>query len=118
MLRRARHLPDDDLVDPAWWPDHTSIPNCDAACRAILDRALTCLILARGGALDDPGATISTLVSFIADADGRLPDAVADARDRGYIWDCIAERLGTSIPAARHRYADYARWRRQLRRSD
>ncbi len=32
--------------------------------------------------------------------------------DAGYTWDRIAERLGSTIPAARHRYAEYARWRR------
>ena len=100
--------------DPTpWWPDHTLIPSTDAACRAILDHALTCLILVRGGDPRDPGAAISTLVTLIAGADALLPDAVADARHRGYTWNRIAERLGSTIPAARRRYADYARCRRQ-----
>ncbi len=115
MLPRARlHPLDHDLCDPGWWPDHTLIPNCDAACRAILDHALTCLILVRGGDTHDPGATISTLVSLIVEADGRLYDAVADARDHGYTWNRVAERLGTTIPAARHRFAGYVRRPRQL----
>jgi hypothetical protein len=111
MLPRPRPLPRYDL-DTA--PDHTVIPSCDATSRAILDRALTCLILARGGTPREPGATISTLASLLVEADARLYDAVADARSRGYTWNRIAERLGGTIPAARHRFAGYARWARQL----
>jgi hypothetical protein len=57
---------------------------------------------------------ISTLVSLITDADDRLPGAVADARVRGITWNRIAERLGTTIPAARYRFAGYVRRPRQL----
>jgi hypothetical protein len=114
LHRRVDPIPDHALAEPAWWPDHTLIPISDAVCRAILDRALTCLILARGGDLHDPGASISTLASLLAEAQAHLPDAVADARALGYSWDRVAERLGCSISAARHRYADYARCRRQL----
>ncbi len=102
------------LVDHSLWPDHTLIPFDDAVSRAILDHAVACLILVRGGDLDDLGATISTLVTVIVDAQTRLPDLVAAARDRGYTWNRIAERLGSTIPAARHHYADYARCRRRL----
>ncbi len=118
LLHRADPIPDDGLADPTWWPDHALIPFDGPASRAILDHALTCLILVRGGNLHDPGATISTLVSLLADAGARLPDAVADARDHSYTWNRIAERLGRTIPAARHRCADYARCRRQLRLFD
>ena len=113
-LRLLRPSPGNVLRDYAWWPDHTLIPSTDAACRAILDRAVTALILVRGGDLHDPGAVISTLVSLIADADDRLPDAVARARARGYTWNSVAERLGTTIPAARHRFAGHVRPPRQL----
>lgn len=51
-----------------------------------------------------------TLIPF----DDTASRAVADARCHGYTWNRIAERLGTTIPAARHRYAEYARCRRQL----
>jgi hypothetical protein len=88
------------------------------ASRAILDHALTCLVLVRGGDPRDPGAAISTLVTLIAEAEARLPDAVVDARVRGYTWNRIAERLGCTISAARHRFADHARCRRQLRLFD
>jgi hypothetical protein len=109
---------DDSAAETAWWPDHTLIPFADAASRAILDHALTCLVLVRGGDLRDPGAAISTLVTLIAEAEARLPDAVVDARVRGYTWNRIAERLGCTISAARHRFADHARCRRQLRLFD
>ena len=112
---RAQIPPRDDLADSDRWLDRTLIPSTDPACRAVLDRALTCLILIRGGAPHDPGARVSTLVSLIAEADARLPDAVADARHQGYTWHRIAERLGTTVPAARHRFASYARRCRQLR---
>ena len=118
MLTHPQPSPDDDCVDHDWWPDHTLIPFTDAACDAILDHALSCLVMARGGKLRDPGATISTLASFAAEADARLIEAVADAREYGYTWDHIAQRLGSTISAARHRYADYARWRREVDRLD
>ena len=114
MLGLVRHSPHRTLGERAWWPDRTLIPSTDAACRAILDHALACLILVRGGDPHDPGAVISTLVSLIADADDRLPDAVADARHHGYTWNRVAERLGSTISAARHRFAGYVRRPRQL----
>ena len=92
--------------------------SADAACRTVLDHAVTCLVLVRGGAPHDPGAHISTLVSLIADAHARLPDAVADARHQGYTWNRIAERLGSTVSAARHRFAGYTRCCRQLRLFD
>jgi len=109
---------DDSAADTVWWPDHTLIPFADLASRAILDHALSCLVLVRGGDLRDPGAAISTLVTLIAEAEARLPDAVVDARVQGYTWSRIAERLGCTISAARHRFADHARCRQQLRLFD
>lgn len=103
---------DESPAEPAWWLDHTLIPFADVASHAILDHILTCLVLVRGGDLRDPGAAISSLVTLIAQAEARLSEAVADARDHSYTWDRIAERLGSTIPAARHRYANHARWRR------
>ena len=113
-LRPVAPSPNRVVDERAWWPDHTLIPGTDTICRAILDSALASLILARGGDQHDPGAVISTLVSLIADAGDRLPDAVADARVHGYTWNRVAERLGTTIPAARHRFAGYVRRPRQL----
>jgi hypothetical protein len=109
---------DDSPAESAWWPDHTLIPFADVASRAILDHALTCLVLVRGGDLRDPGAAISTLVTLIAEAEARLPNAVVDARVHDYTWNRIAERLGSTISAARHRFAHHARCRQQLRLFD
>jgi hypothetical protein len=61
----------------------------------------------------DAGAAVSVFVSLAAEAAGRLDDAVADARDQGYTWDQIADRLATSNSTARRRYAVYASWRRR-----
>jgi len=114
MLRAPRSLLRQARNHRAWWPDHTVIPGTDAVSRAILDRAVACLILVRGGDPHDPGAVISTLVSLIADADDRLPDAVAGARAHGYTWNNVAERLGTTVPAARHRFAGHVLRPRKL----
>jgi hypothetical protein len=64
--------------------------------------------------LGDAGPTISVLVSLAVEAESRVWDAVADARDRGYSWDQIASRLCISVAAARRRYAGYTRWRMSL----
>ncbi len=102
-------------VDP--WPDRTAIPDTDAECRVLIDDAVSSLVAVRGGSPRDPGAIVSVLVSLAIEADARLPDAVADARDQGYTWDAIADRLATTVPAARHRYAWYARARPSFPRS-
>jgi hypothetical protein len=114
LFRHVQLIPHHLLDDDSWWPNHTSIPFSDAASSAILDHAIACMVLLRGGDLQEPGSTISALVTFIVDAQSRLPDLVADARDRGYTWSRIAEHLGSTIPAARHHYADYVRLRREL----
>jgi hypothetical protein len=118
LFRRAQLVPHHHLDDDSWWPNHTTIPFSDAASDAIIDHAVACMVLLRGGDLQDPGSAISALVTFIADAQARLPDLVADARDRGHTWSHIARHLGGTIPAARHRYAEYVRLRHQLEPSD
>lgn len=62
-------------------------------------------------ALGDAGATISVLVSLGAEADSRIHDAVAHARDQGYTWDQIASRLATSTSTARRPCGAYCAWR-------
>jgi hypothetical protein len=44
-------------------------------------------------------------------------DGVADARVRGYTWNRLAERLGTTIPAARYGFAGYLTTRDGVTRS-
>ena len=95
--------------------DHSAIPYTDGDTIALVDQALESLVLLRSPMeLGDAGATVSALVSLIAAANSRLPDAVGDARDQGYSWDDIASRLATTTPTARRRYAAYARWRTPL----
>jgi hypothetical protein len=91
--------------------DRTRIPFTDLTCRNVLVAATACLVLDRGGDRDDPGATISVLVSLLAEAQAWLIEVVADARHHNYTWDSIAEYLASTVPAARHRYAAYAAWR-------
>jgi len=92
---------------------HSAIPYTDADTIALIDDAIDTLVLVRSPMeLGDAGATISALVSLITEADSRLPDAVADARDQLYTWDAVASRLATTVPTARRRYAAYTRWRK------
>lgn len=103
--------------DRTWEPsdprrDRTMHPYTDADSAAALDEAVTNLVLLRAPMwLGDPGATISVLVSLAVEAEGRLYDAVADARAQGYRWSQLAFRLETTVATARRRYGHYARWR-------
>lgn len=119
--------PDDSCGDPACscelgspWSlgglrrDKTAIPSTDAYTIALIDDTVEFLVVVRGGGIGDAGAALSCLVSLIGEADSRLADVVADARDQGYTWDDIADRLAASASGARRRYAGYARWRRSV----
>lgn len=100
-----------DMSDPR--RDRTLHPYTDAGTVAVIDQAVTTLVLLRSPMwLGDPGPTISVLVSLAAEADSRLYDAVADAADQGYSWDQVAFRLDASVATARRRYGPYSRWRR------
>ena len=91
--------------------DHTAIPATDCTTAALIDGAVAELIGQRNGRTDDAGARVSCLLSLATEADDRLHDAVADARDQRYSWDEIAQRLATSTTTARRRFAAYARIR-------
>lgn len=92
--------------------DDTAIPYTDADTVGVVDGAVDLLVVFRCPlGLGDAGAVLSCLVSLIAEADGRLADAVADARDQGYGWDDIAARLAIGVATARRRYGAYCRWR-------
>lgn len=95
--------------------DRSSIPYTDADSARILDEALERLAAIRSPfGVADPGAVLSALVSLGAEADGRLDDAVADARAAGYDWSTIADRLaGVNARAVRRRYGAYCRWREE-----
>ena len=88
--------------------DHTAIPATDCVTAALIDGAVAELVRWRHGCPDDAGARVAALVSLAVEADDRLHDAVADARDQRYSWDDIAQRLATSTATARRRFADYA----------
>jgi hypothetical protein len=95
------------------WEDRSAIPYTDETTTALIDNAVEVLLLIRSLIyLRDAAATISMLVSLIAEADARLADAVADARDLDYSWDTIADRLATTMATARRRYAGYVRARK------
>jgi hypothetical protein len=98
------------LNDPG--RDRTTTPYNDADTVKAIDRAATAVILSRAPRwLGDPGPTISVLVSLVDEAESRLDDAVADARDHGYSWGQIADRLGIRVTTARRRYAWWTRYR-------
>jgi hypothetical protein len=100
-----------ELCDPR--RDRTLRAYTDADTGTVVDQAVTALVVLRAPMwLGDAGPTISVLVSLVGEADSRLYDAVADARDQGYSWDQVASRLATSVATARRRYAPYSRWRR------
>ena len=91
----------------------TAIPFTDADSTRVVDDAVRSLLARRGPSeADDAAAMLAVLVSIVVEADSRLPDAVADARDQGCTWEQIAMRMAMTVPAVRHRYAGYARWRR------
>ena len=93
--------------------DDSTVPHTDADTAALIDEAIDALILMRSPMhLGDSAATISALVSLTIEAESRLADAVADARNQDYGWTEIANRLATTAAAARHRYGAHARARK------
>ncbi len=116
--RDIEHHPweDEEIGDPWAFEDpplnRTAIPYTDNDTAELVDRAVKDLTIFRGSSSGDTGAVVSVLVSLAGEAEGLLWDAVADARDHGYTWDEIADRLATSITTARRRYAGYTNWRR------
>ena len=95
--------------------DHSATPYTDEHTMVLIEQTVECLVLLRSPMhLGDAGATIAALVSLAAQIDNRLPDAVTQARDQGYTWDAIANRLATTTTTARRRYAAYTQWRPPL----
>ena len=89
--------------------DHTVIPYTDAASAALLDSAIDALVTVRGGSRSDLGARLSVLASLSAELDERTRLVVSRARSWHVSWEIIAERLATTAPRARIRYAAKAR---------
>ncbi|MHB1555177.1 MAG: hypothetical protein ACYCSX_17970 [Acidimicrobiales bacterium] len=80
----------------------------------MVEHAVESLVWVRGTGVGDAGAALSALASLIAEAQSRLPDAVADAREQDYTWAEIAARLASAASTARRRYGHYSSWRADL----
>lgn len=89
-------------------------PSIDEQTLALVADAVESLVCSRGSGPGDAGAALAALASLIAEAQSRLPDAVADARERDYTWEEIAARLAATASTVGRRYREYARWRAAL----
>jgi hypothetical protein len=98
--------------------DRTVHPAIDGDTLALIEQAVESLVCLRGSGRGDAGAALSCLASLIAEAQARLPDAVADARDGDYTWAEIATRLAITTSTARRRYGAYTHWRAGLARPE
>lgn len=87
--------------------DHYVGPHIDSDTEVVLDEALALLGTLRNplGWLGDGGAEVQLLTSLMAEAERRLPLAVALARDQEYTWAEIGDLLGTTRAAAWQRFA-------------
>ncbi len=89
--------------------DHYIAPTTGDDTTRVLDAAIEQLgQIRRLEWVGDPGATLHLLVSLTAEAERRLPTAVADARDHDYSWAQIADLLGVTRASAWQRYADHS----------
>jgi hypothetical protein len=119
-IEDRHHTPDREHETGSPWAftdprqDLTAIPYTDHCTRTLITQAVETLTILRAPmALGDAGATLSALVSLTGQADDYLYDAVADARDQGYTWDQIGDRLALNPRTAQRRYAGYANWRKK-----
>jgi hypothetical protein len=87
--RRAHYLP----------------PTVGHDTKLVLDAAVEALGKVRSMHDGDPTTTLHLLSSLIADAQRRLPEAVADARNQRCSWAEIADLLGVTRASAWQRYA-------------
>lgn len=100
-----------ELIDPH--EDRTTVAYPDNLSEGLVEDAMDSLILMRAGSPNDGGAQLSVLTSLIEELDSRIPEAVFAARDQGYTWQEIAERLAMAESTARQRYGDYVRCREE-----
>lgn len=86
--------------------DHYLGPTTGADTDRVVDDAIEALGTLRGLEwVGDAGVTVHLLASLIAEAQQRLPQAVADSRDQLYSWAQIADLLGVTRASAWQRYA-------------
>lgn len=111
-------IPDEETASPWEWydayEDRSTIPHNDGVTGILIDRAVETLVWIRCPlGSGDPAPTLSALVSLAAEIEIRFDETVADARDHGYSWDDIAQRMAITPRTARRRYAAYTDWRRK-----
>ena len=88
--------------------DHYIPPALGEDSQRVLDAAIDSLGKLRGFAFNgDAATTLHLLASLIAEAQQRLPQAVADARDQDCSWAEIADLLGVTRASAWQRYAGH-----------
>lgn len=86
--------------------DHYLPPTVGEDSEIVLEAAIESLASVRGmGFNGDAATTLHLLASLIAEAQQRLPRAVADARDQDCSWAEIADLLGVTRASAWQRYA-------------
>ncbi|MGH7511264.1 MAG: hypothetical protein ACREMZ_17700 [Gemmatimonadales bacterium] len=86
--------------------DHYLPPTIGEDSEVVLAAAIDSLGRVRGMGLNgDAATTLHLLASLIAQAQQRLPRAVADARDQDCSWAEIADLLGVTRASAWQRYA-------------
>ncbi len=88
--------------------NHYLAPATGDDAEAVLDDALVTLGTQRQLWPGDAGVTLHLLTSLTAQAELRLPRAVADARDQDYSWAEIADLLGVTRASAWQRFAAQA----------
>src|SRR6266542_6789717 len=85
--------------------DHYLAPATGADSEQVLEDAIDTLGTLRALPwLGDAGATLHPLTSLLAEAQHRLPRAVADACDQDYSWAQIADLLGVTRASAWQHY--------------
>lgn len=81
-------------------------PSTGDDTEAVIDAAIESLGTVRGLPwLGDASAHLHLLASLMAEAERRLPQAVADARDQECSWAGIGDLLGVTRASAWQRYA-------------
>ncbi len=87
--------------------DHYLSPTAGLDTEGVVDAAIESLGKLRGfGSNRDATTDLHLLASLIAEAQERLPRAVADARDYACSWAGIADLLGVTRASAWQRFAD------------
>jgi hypothetical protein len=81
----------------------TPLPGPDS--QAVVDQAIASLGTLRDPDwLGDAGVRVHVLATLIAHAQALLPTTVAEARDQGYSWAQIGDRLGVTARTAARRF--------------